>query len=322
MKTILQVLFLISIQFSYSQNYKTVDAVVDTYPKKFRSIEQFAQRIESDFKINIDKTRAAYFWISNHISYDFKIFAEKGSAYKVIEYDTESEYREKQLQQELKYAEYCLKKQKAVCEGYSQLLRFTLKELNIPCEVIVGTVKNSYREIGKLKRSSNHAWNAVKIDNQWQLIDATWSTGNRPRSPLEFHFDDTYFLTPPELFILDHFPMKKESQLLDEPMDRADFFMLPKIYYPFFKSKIELGKAAKGLIAVTSKDTITLKFDAVMVDQFYSYAFKDDASTRFLFEKVNNEFVVHIPHDFKRTTILTLYTEGKSLLRYKIVADK
>jgi transglutaminase/protease-like cytokinesis protein 3 len=322
MKTLLLVFFLISIQFSYSQNYKTVDAVVDTYPKKFKSIEHFAQQIESDFKTDINKTRAAYYWISNHISYDFKMFAEKGSAYKVIKYDTESEYQEKQLQQELKYAEYCLRKQKAVCEGYSQLLRFTLKKLNIPCEVIVGTVKNSYREIGRVKRSSNHAWNAVKLDNQWKLIDATWSTGNRPSSPLEFEFADTYFLTQPELFILDHFPMKKEWQLLEHPMDRSDFFQLPKIYYSFFKSKIDLGKAAKGLIAVKTKDTITLKFDHVMADQFYAYAFKGDSSTRFLFEKVNNEFVVHIPHDFKRTTFLTLYSEGKSILRYKIEADK
>ncbi|MFK7782261.1 transglutaminase domain-containing protein [Psychroserpens sp.] len=322
MKTFLLAFFLISIQFSSSQTYSKVDSIVSGYPTKFESIESLAIKINKDFDTTIDKTRAAYFWISNNISYDYEMFQKKGSAYKVIKYDTETEYQEKQLKQELKYAEQCLKRKKAVCEGYSQLLRFTLKKLNIQCEVIVGSVKGSYRDIGRIKKLSNHAWNAVKIENQWQLIDVTWSTGNRVTTPNIFDFVDTYFLTNPKLFILDHFPKEQKWQLLEDPISRTNFFLFPKIYHPFFTSKIVLGKASNGLIKVRANDTIKLIFDHVIIDKFYKYAFKDGLSTSFLFEKTDDQFIVNIPHSFQRPTSLTIYFEDQSILKYKIIADK
>lgn len=322
MKNVLLLIFLCFAHFCTAQDFHKVDSIVKLYPSKFKSIESFAKKIDSDFKTDIEKTRAAYYWIANHISYDFEMFQKKQSAYKGIKYDNESEYEEKQLKQEIKYAEQCLKKKKAVCEGYSQLLKFTLNELDITCEVISGSSKLSYREIGRVKNSSNHAWNAVKIENKWQLIDATWSTGNPINSPQTFNFNDTYFFTNPEAFILDHFPENEKWQLIDKPIDRVTFFHLPIISHTFIDSDIKLNENTNGLIKVKEKDTIQLKFKHVNKDKFYSYAFKGKSSTRFLFEKIGNEFIVNIPCSIKRPTSLILYFEGKSIIEYKIVLEK
>ncbi|NRD24589.1 hypothetical protein HNV10_15145 [Winogradskyella litoriviva] len=322
MKNVLLLLFLCFAHLCNAQDYHKVDSIVKLYPSKFKSIESFAKKIDSDFKTEIEKTRAAYYWIANHISYDYEMFQKNESAYKGIKYDNQSEYEEKQLKQEIKYAEQCLKKKKAVCEGYSQLLKFTLNELGITCEVISGSSKQSYREIGRIRNSSNHAWNAVKIENQWQLIDATWSTGNLLNSPNTFNFNDTYFFTNPEVFILSHFPEKEKWQLIDKPMDRSTFFHLPIIYHTFIDSEIKLSKKTNGLLKVKEKGTIQLKFNDINEDKFYSYAFKGQKTTRFLFEKIGNEFIVNIPYLNKRPTSLILYYEGKSILKYKIVLEK
>ena len=319
MRKLLLLLFIFSAHLLYAQEYEQVDSIVKLYPPKFKTIESLAKKINDDFETDLDKTRAAYYWISNNISYDYVAYRKNKGAYKAISYDTESEYQNKQSKQEYKYAEQCLRRKKAVCEGYSQLLKFTLEKVNVECEVVSGFTKTSSREIGRTRSVANHAWNVVKIDNKWMPIDATWSTGNRESSP-EFNFDDTYFRTNPEKFILDHFPRKEKWQLVEKPINKSEFFLLPKIYSPFFNTDIKLGKASLGLIQVKANDTIKLAFENVRVDKFYRYAFKDQPSTSFLFEKIDNEFILKIPFKFKRPTSLTIYFEDKSILKYRVIA--
>ncbi len=319
MKEFLLVLLLFSIQANFAQNYSKIDSIVKTYPKSFKSIKSFADRIESDFNTDLEKTRATYYWIANNIAYDYKTYKNGTQIYKRVSYKTEDEYQKKQLKQEVKYAKQCLKRKSAVCEGYSLLLKFTLESMGIPCEFISGFTKSSVKEIGRNRNIPDHAWNAVKINNEWKLIDVTWSTGNRELSPTEFYFDDTYFFTYPEKFILDHFPVKEKWQLLDKPMKKSDFFLLPRIFTPFFKTEIELGSASLGILEIKTNDTIKLIFKKVEMNKFYKYAFKNELSTQFLFEENNDEFIINIPYRFTRPKTLILYYEDKSILEYKVV---
>lgn len=63
---------------------------------------------------------------------------------------------------------------RAACQGYSEALDFLLKKLKIESKVVV-----SYQ--------MNHAWNMIKIDNQWYHIDVTWDD-----TSTEYSY--TYFL--------------------------------------------------------------------------------------------------------------------------------
>lgn len=58
---------------------------------------------------------------------------------------------------------------KAICEGYSDTLKYLLDKLNIPCVCIYGN------GIGDDGETEFHAWNYVMMDDgKWYAIDCTW----------------------------------------------------------------------------------------------------------------------------------------------------
>ena len=57
---------------------------------------------------------------------------------------------------------------KCVCEGYAKALKYLFDGLNIESTLVIGQGTNSDGDI------ENHAWNYVKLDDNWYAIDATW----------------------------------------------------------------------------------------------------------------------------------------------------
>ncbi len=55
-----------------------------------------------------------------------------------------------------------------VCEGYAKAFKSIMDDLKIPCIVVCGYAQNSNGE------TENHAWNYVRLDNEWYAIDTTW----------------------------------------------------------------------------------------------------------------------------------------------------
>lgn len=54
-----------------------------------------------------------------------------------------------------------------VCQSYSVAFYVFMGEMGIPCTFIVGSADNGTGAI-------SHAWNAVRLNNEWYLIDVTW----------------------------------------------------------------------------------------------------------------------------------------------------
>ena len=82
---------------------------------------------------------------------------------------------------------------------------------------------------------SDHAWNAVKINGAWYLLDSTWGAGyTDEQNNFVFDFDDEYFLMPPEQFIYTHFPEDAKWQLLSTPISNNEFADLPDVQRRFF----------------------------------------------------------------------------------------
>lgn len=50
-----------------------------------------------------------------------------------------------------------------VCQGYSVTFYIFMKQMGIPCTLVMGNTDNV-----------SHAWNAVKLDGNWYYIDVTW----------------------------------------------------------------------------------------------------------------------------------------------------
>jgi len=212
--------FLIFIYFSFvsfsgfSQNKNAAFTAVDDKVLKlpeYRSenLDSLAKILTADLPGEKEKVRAIYAWVANNISYNVPKYAERSKR--------ANEFSKKQDVSEA--AEIIIEKRKAVCEGYSNLVKALCDRSGIVCEVISG--------IGRPGENQHdlHAWNAVKIDGEWKLLDATWSSGgiNMNKNKFEKRFDDTFFFMSPAEFIKTHYPFDPVWQLLSQPVNRKEF---------------------------------------------------------------------------------------------------
>ncbi len=77
----------------------------------------------------------------------------------------------------------------AVCSGYAAGFSYLMKQLDIECGVVTGEVVDE--ESGE---SNGHAWNYVKLDNQYYWIDVTWDDTDKENNPVNHYYfliDDT-----------------------------------------------------------------------------------------------------------------------------------
>jgi transglutaminase/protease-like cytokinesis protein 3 len=164
MKQLLFFLFLI--QFSLqSQNFKKVDAVVAEYPR-FSKVENLALKITKDFNTDEEKARAAFFWLTKNIRYNLKEYYNPSKRSYKFRYTTEKEKQQKLQAIKDKLVSNTFLTKTGVCEDYAQSFKKICNLLGLESEVIKGSVRNDSNEIGVLKSNTNHAWNAVKLNNK------------------------------------------------------------------------------------------------------------------------------------------------------------
>ena len=105
----------------------------------------------------------------------------------------------------------------AVCEGYAGLFTALATKIGLESVVVGGHGKGfGFANLppgGPIPAEhSNHAWNAVKIDNgEWKLIDCCWGAGNisGEGKPYNKSFTPSFFTMSNESFGLRHFPTDK-----------------------------------------------------------------------------------------------------------------
>lgn len=163
-------------------------------------------------KNNIDDERELasffYYWIGENIQYDHKFF-KKLTQVK----DIHKEYLDKQDE----YTVY--EKRKGICGGFANLFQWFMNEIDIESVIIFGYIRderNHYVDLG-LDSNFSHAWNGIKINNKWILIDSTWGTSK------DSTVSDFYFDMRPDLAIITHYPKENKWQLLKEPLSLEDF---------------------------------------------------------------------------------------------------
>jgi hypothetical protein len=160
-----------------------------------KSIDALTQIINQNSKSDYEKVRAIYVWIGSNVSYDIKSFKTR-------------QIPDQSPQTIFKY-------KMAVCQGYSELFKKLCSNMNIPCEIISGYSKGFGYKEGKKFKSTDHAWNTVKIDGKWFLVDATWGAGYVDENEKYVNkFTNEHFLTTPTTFVQKHLPADPMWQLL------------------------------------------------------------------------------------------------------------
>ena len=175
------------------------------------------------------KVVAIYNWITSNVSYD-------RSFRKRLEGDTT-------LYQE---PNNVILRKKAVCIGYAKLVKEMCTLCHIESHIVDGITKSD----GYNLDNEEHAWNAVKINDNWYLLDATWGA-------VDGFSSKKYLFTPPSVFSQNHLPHDPVWQLSPQLLS----------FKCFTENKDCFNDNTKNF---TYKDTITVWQSLDSLDKLYN----------------------------------------------------
>jgi len=117
---------------------------------------------------------------------------------------------------------------------------------------VVGDARTRAEEKEESVDGRSHAWNAVKLDGRWYLLDVTWDAGTVKDGSDHFErrFGTDYFLTPPEVMGVDHFPEDSAWQLREAPLSRGEFMRQPMLKAGFFAAGLKLRSPDRSQVTV------------------------------------------------------------------------
>ncbi|MFA6372069.1 MAG: transglutaminase domain-containing protein [Methanothrix sp.] len=195
------------------------------------TVESLAAYLIKPAKNDREKARAIFRWITENIDYDLEAYftGNIGST---------------------NYTDV-LKSRRSVCIGYSDLFSSLAQEAGLEVVKIRGYGKGySYRPGESFTGPFNHAWNAVRINGSWYLMDSTWGAGFVSGDGKYVRlFDDHFFMTKPSQFIFNHFPEDARWQLLDEPISKEEFENLVYLESDFFNLGLKLDQRNGTIVA-------------------------------------------------------------------------
>jgi transglutaminase/protease-like cytokinesis protein 3 len=209
-KTIIIALLLYCSAMQAQPRRINVDSMVDAMNITKASFpEDLADTLLVPFKTDSEKVRAIFYWMTQHIRYDMKEFHFGPGISPGKDPDT-YEYR---------LATRTLRLHRGICGDYSLLFAYLCNYAHISCTMVTGFAlveRPFFLHMLLYNQLENHAWNAVCINGNYHLVDVTWACGegkegNRP-------VNETYYLTPPDVFILDHHPVDTKWELLNKPL--------------------------------------------------------------------------------------------------------
>ncbi|KAL9121678.1 MAG: hypothetical protein Q9187_001762 [Circinaria calcarea] len=180
------------------RDFSGVDNHAALFPREtVPSLDWLAIQLTSPFPSLTDKARVIFTWLHHNISYDVEAFFNN-----CVRPSTPASTLSTGL---------------AVCEGYAGLFTTLASKAGLESVVIGGHGKGFGTVDIPLgapvpPESSNHAWNAVRIDNgEWKLIECCWGSGsvNGKGHPYHKHFTSSWFTRDNNEFGLAHFPTNK-----------------------------------------------------------------------------------------------------------------
>jgi hypothetical protein len=217
---------------------------------------ELVHELTTPYASDIQKVRAIFSWIAEHIEYKTKHHVIQHAA--TLPHTLLKPIDSVSINSANDFvAESVLRNMSAVCEGYARLFKTLCDDAGIPSVLITGYARGDMNRIGT-RFISNHYWNAVYVDSTWHLLDVTWASGYFTFYGSDFvkRFDDYYFFTSPELFIRDHFPDDLQWTLLPAPVAPDEFRNAPFKQRAFVKYNISSYKPAKGIIETAIGDTL------------------------------------------------------------------
>jgi len=312
------IFLLFSLTALQAQNYAAVDARVKQYPKRFGSAEALALQIQKDFNSDSEKVRAIYTWLATNIAYDMNEYLN-GERLIRFQYRNQQELAEKQRAIREYAINSTLEDNKAVCEGFAQTFKKVCELMGIRCLFIDGYSKINVSDIGRNPKRGDHAWNAVKINNQWKLIDVTWASGSANGTVWKQKFNDYYFFTDADEFVKSHLPRTKGLSFAKNEPSKKEFFAAPIYTKGYFKNNLKLVNPLRGTIRTTPKASITFKIERPKAGVELHYAFGGERRPKQIdLSCTAKTCSFEIPMTKEANTQLYIIANRQTALQYKI----
>lgn len=221
-------------RFTWPSEAKLSPTVTTMPPEAETSPEAVGSYIAAHEPTQLGRVRAAHDWVADHIAYD-------GPSYRAGRYPPQD-------------AATVFAKRVGVCAGYAHVFQAIAKSAGLEARYVVGTV----RGLDMRPDGESHAWNAVKIDGAWALLDTTWDAGHLEGEAFVKRYSTVYFLTPPDVFRVDHFPDQAEWQLDPKPLDRVEFFRRPMMTAEFFSDGFVLESPDRSQVSTEGEFRVSI----------------------------------------------------------------
>jgi hypothetical protein len=258
MKTCFALLFLL-LPWGLAQAqsaFAKADSLGEHFDEHFLDLPDLARKLSSPFCTEAEKARVLFAWIAHHIAFDVEKYENPPTVGRFVA-RTEREMQRLNQRHIEKEVQLTLKYRKGVCQNYSQLYKAMCRAAGLECLTVSGQARDFFKP-SRSSHFSPHAWNVVKIDGQWALVDVTWGAGYVIGDRFVKQYSPGYFMTPPAWFAQGHLPNLVEWQLLKVPVMRRHFPHQPLLNigqqdYPLldFSPKLEMG--ADGLAQLRFK---------------------------------------------------------------------
>ena len=216
---------------------------------------------------------------------------------------------------------YTYQKGKGVCSGFSYLFKTFCRQLGLDVEYIVGYTEPNIS-------SSNHAWNVVKIDGSYYLVDATWGSGGCDGDKFVKKFNEYYFCPRPEAFIREHFPSDNKWQLLLNIIAYERFGNLANLFKDFFNNGFLSISPDYKIIEMNGKTTINLSYDEIKNDlaiicdlSYYENDKWNEIKGSVLSYKEKNNIKIDIYGNYEAIYKLNIYGGPADSKSYPIMAQ-
>lgn len=210
-------------------------AVASMPPSSEESLQSVARYIADRESDPLRRAKAVHDYVADRIAYD-------AVAYQTRNFPPQD-------------AETVFRARKGVCAGYAQLFAALARLVGVDAAYVVGDARTQ----GMKETGESHAWNAIKVGGRSYLLDVTWDSGSVDGTTFTKQFRTDYFLTPPEVFGIDHFPDEPGLQLREKPISRGDFMRQPMMSPRFYAESRQLLSPTRSQVSVKGSAVIEIK---------------------------------------------------------------
>lgn len=244
MLRLLTILFLLVFAFPVAAQRLQAEGEYAAHQPGNISPRELSEQLTSGKTSEYDKVKSIFDWITENIAYRSQHISKRNSSPQITEEDTSAVL--KPLNERV--SQIVLKNRLAVCDGYARLFKTLCDHAGLRSEIIIGFVRNSSR---KAAFQTNHSWNAVMIEGEWHLVDATWATGYVNYSgQFVRQYDRHFFLADPDDMLQTHYPENPFWTLKKKHTTPHEFRSQPLKYFAWHRTYIDKYSPRTGIIEV------------------------------------------------------------------------